>query len=185
MLRSILRLVLVLAVLALVGQVVWPNAGFTARLWFERAPQALPVPVQGLDARRVADSWGNARSEGRHHEGIDLFAPRGRPVRATTHGIVWKVGHDRLGGNVLFVLGPGRQLHYYAHLDHFAAISAGQRVDVGTVLGYVGDTGNAKGGPTHLHYGIYVLGGDGAAASGAINPYPLLRAGTNPGTAGS
>jgi murein DD-endopeptidase MepM/ murein hydrolase activator NlpD len=182
MLRSSLVLVLVLAATALLGHVVWPNAWFTARLWFEEAPQALPVPVEGLEARRVADSWGNARTEGRHHEGIDLFAPRGRPIRATTHGVVWKVGRDRLGGNVVFVLGPGRQLHYYAHLDHFAPITVGERVEVGTVLGYVGDSGNAKGGPTHLHYGIYVLGGEGAAPSGAINPYPLLRAGAATGT---
>jgi murein DD-endopeptidase MepM/ murein hydrolase activator NlpD len=65
------------------------------------------------------------------------------------------------------VLGPGGQRHYYAHLDRFAGVFAGMRVQAGTLLGYVGNSGNAKGTPPHLHYGIYT-------ASGAINPYPLL-----------
>ena len=68
------------------------------------------------------------------------------------------------------MLGPGGQRHYYAHLDRYADIENGQRVRPGTVLGYVGTTGNAKGTPPHLHYGIY-------ASGGAINPYPFLRAG--------
>ncbi|MNT39589.1 L-Ala--D-Glu endopeptidase precursor [compost metagenome] len=65
-------------------------------------------------------------------------------------------------------MGPGRQLHYYAHLDDYAAIRAGDIVVAGTVLGYVGTTGNARGTPPHLHYGIYTAGG-------ALNPYPLLK----------
>jgi murein DD-endopeptidase MepM/ murein hydrolase activator NlpD len=69
---------------------------------------------------------------------------------------------------VVWVLGPGGQRHYYAHLDRYADIVTGQRVRPGTILGYVGTTGNAAGTPPHLHYGIYEAGG-------AINPYPLLR----------
>ncbi|MEP7208205.1 MAG: M23 family metallopeptidase [Casimicrobiaceae bacterium] len=152
----------------------WPDAGFAARLWFEPAPTALPVPVAGLEARQARDSWGAPRSGGRRHEGIDLFAPRGRAVIATTHGIVWRTGRDPLGGNVVFVLGPGRQLHYYAHLDRAATLARGARVEQRSVLGYVGDSGNAKGGPPHLHYGIYAMGG------GALNPYPLLQAPATP-----
>lgn len=174
MFRSFVLLILFALLGALALQLAWPNAWFMAELWLEDPPAALPMPVQGVDARRIADSWGNPRAGGRRHEGIDIFAPRGRPVLATTRGIVWRVGQDRLGGNVVFVLGPGRQLHYYAHLDAFAAIEPGERVEPGAVLGYVGDTGNAKGGPTHLHYGIYLAG---TAGSGAINPFPLLAAG--------
>ncbi|MGE8638481.1 MAG: M23 family metallopeptidase, partial [Achromobacter sp.] len=79
-----------------------------------------------------------------------------------------QVGTNNLGGQVVWVLGPGRQRHYYAHLDGYADIQRGQLVAAGDVLGYVGNTGNAQGTPPHLHYGIY----DG----GAINPYDLLKA---------
>ena len=72
-----------------------------------------------------------------------------------------------MGGNVVSILGPGGVGHYYAHLQQFADIQPGDWVEVGSVLGYVGDSGNAKGTPPHVHYGIYTQ-------SGAVNPYPLL-----------
>ncbi|EFF74354.1 peptidase, M23 family [Achromobacter piechaudii ATCC 43553] len=137
-----------------------------ARLSWQPAPTSLPVPVQGIAKSRLTDTWGAARSGGRRHEGIDIFAARGTPVLATTQGVVMQVGTNNLGGQVVWVLGPGRQRHYYAHLDAYADIERGQLVAPGDVLGYVGNTGNAKGTPPHLHYGIY----DG----GAINPYALL-----------
>ncbi|NYI02543.1 M23 family metallopeptidase [Cupriavidus plantarum] len=132
------------------------------------APTALPVPVQGVSRQALRDTWGGARSGGRRHEGIDIFATRGRPVLSATEGIVTRTGTNTLGGNVVWVMGPGRQMHYYAHLERHGDVGPGDRVAVGTVLGYVGDTGNARGTPPHLHYGIY-------AAGGAINPYPMLR----------
>ena len=98
-------------------------------------------------------------ARGRKHEGIDIFAARGTPVHSATEGIVLRVGANRLGGRVVWVLGPGGQRHYYAHLDRFADISAGLQVRAGTVLGYVGTTGNAAGTPPHLHYGVYESGG--------------------------
>jgi murein DD-endopeptidase MepM/ murein hydrolase activator NlpD len=66
-------------------------------------------------------------------------------------------------------MGPGGQRHYYAHLDRYSDVRRGQRIVIGDVLGYVGTTGNARGTPPHLHYGVY-------DSSGAINPYPLLTA---------
>jgi len=139
-----------------------------ARLAWQEAPAALPVPVQGVTPARLADTWGAARAGGRRHEGIDIFAARGTPVLSTTEGVVMQVGTNNLGGQVVWVLGPGRQRHYYAHLEGYADIQRGQLVAAGDVLGYVGNTGNAKGTPPHLHYGIYV--------GGAINPYDLLMA---------
>ena len=68
------------------------------------------------------------------------------------------------------VLGPGGYRHYYAHLDDWAAPRQGDWVEAGEVIGYVGNSGNAAGGPPHLHYGVYAPGG------GAINPFPLLVA---------
>ncbi len=134
-------------------------------------PTALPVPVQGVAARGIADTWGAARSGGRTHEGVDIFAPRGTAVVSSTLGLVASVREGGIGGRQVWVLGPGRERHYYAHLDDWAeGLAAGDVVYPGTVLGTVGTTGNARGTPPHLHYGIYGSGG-------ATNPWPRLRAG--------
>jgi peptidoglycan LD-endopeptidase LytH len=130
----------------------------------EAAPQQLPSPV--AHRVRFVDTWGATRAGGRRHEGIDIFAPRGTPVVSTTRGFVTRVGTNRLGGRIVGVLGPGMEWHYYAHLDGFGPIREGDMVQPGDVLGYVGDTGNARGTPPHLHYGVY--------RGGAINPYPRL-----------
>lgn len=132
------------------------------------APARLDVPVAGIRPTALVDTWGASRSGGRRHEGIDIFAPRGTPVTSPVQGMVLGLGQDRLGGNVVRVLGPGRQVHYFAHLDGFGPGLPRRWVRQGDVLGYVGTTGNARGTPPHLHYGIY-------AAGGAINPLPLLR----------
>lgn len=127
-----------------------------------------PVPVEGVRPRQLTNSWGAARSGNRRHQGIDIFARCGTPIHSATDGVVFTVGTNRLGGQIVRVLGPGGYWHYYAHLSRFADVREGQRVAAGTVLGYVGDTGNAKGTPCHLHYGIY------SWANVAHNPYPLL-----------
>lgn len=125
---------------------------------------SLPNP---LPNQHLADTWGGARSAGRSHEGIDIFAARGTPIHATTEGIVSKVGENNLGGRTVTVIGAGGAGHYYAHLESYADISPNDWVDAGDIIGYVGDSGNAKGTPTHVHYGIYINGR-------AVNPYPLL-----------
>ena len=134
-------------------------------------PAALPVPVDGVAARRIADTWGAARDGGaRGHEGVDIFAPRGTPVRSATLGIVAAIRDGGLGGKQVWVLGPARERHYYAHLDDWApGLGVGDVVRPGALLGFVGDSGNAQGTPPHLHYGIY-------GGAGAYNPWPLLRA---------
>ena len=126
---------------------------------------SLPSP---LPEQRLTDTWGAARSQGRSHEGIDIFAARGTPVQATTQGIVSKVGENTLGGRVVVVVGPGGAGHYYAHLEDYADIVPNDWVNAGDIIGYVGNSGNAKGTPTHVHYGIYINGS-------AVNPYPLLQ----------
>ena len=130
-------------------------------------PVTLAMPIPNLKRGAMVDTWHAARAPHRHHEGIDLFASKGTPVVATTDGFVLGRGQDKLGGNVVWVFGPGGQHHYYAHLDQFADVHTGDRVHAGMLLGYVGNTGNARTTPPHLHYGVY---GD----AGAINPYPLL-----------
>lgn len=167
-LRSLLLAVVLIAAWGLAGP--WlRHALYAARLSSMPAPAVLAVPVDGVKPRGLRDTWHAARGNGRRHEGIDIFARRGTAVRAATEGIVLRTGNNRLGGQVVWMLGPGGQRHYYAHLDSFSDVVPGMRVEQGRVLGYVGNTGNAAGTPPHLHYGVY-------GAAGALNPYPLLRA---------
>jgi murein DD-endopeptidase MepM/ murein hydrolase activator NlpD len=131
-------------------------------------PVLLAVPVDFVLPGNLNDTWGAARTEGRLHEGIDIFAPRGTPVRSTTEGIVIRRGWNRLGGRRVLVLGPGWTSHYYAHLEAYARLEPGDIVEPGDVLGLVGTSGNADGTPAHLHYGVYRWTG------GAVDPFPLL-----------
>jgi peptidoglycan LD-endopeptidase LytH len=131
---------------------------------------ALAFPVQGFDRRAVQSFFGAARDGGRReHHGIDIFAPRGTPVTAAASGLVRSVGTNRLGGNVVWVWDPSRrQSHYYAHLDT-QTVGTGQRVTAGeTVVGTVGNTGNARGTAPHLHFGIYATG------EGPVDPLPFV-----------
>ena len=139
------------------------------RLAFDDPPKSLPSPVVGVSPNALRDTWGVARDGGRRHQGIDIFAPKGTPVSSTTQGLVLRVGQNRLGGNVVWIFGPGGQRHYYAHLDRFGDLKPGDLVMPGDIVGYVGNSGNARGTPPHLHYGVY------ASGAGAINPFPLLQ----------
>lgn len=146
---------------------------FVLARWQQLSLLQQPLPTENslpspLPERHLTDTWGGARSQGRTHEGIDIFAPRGTPIQATTQGIVSKVGENNLGGRVVVIIGPGGAAHYYAHLEDYANISPNDWVNSGDIIGYVGDSGNAKGTPTHVHYGIYINGS-------AVNPYPLLQ----------
>lgn len=132
------------------------------------ASPLLPVPVQGTKREGLRDSWDGPRSGGRRHRGIDIFARRGTPIRSTTPGIVATVGENKLGGRIVRIFGPGGEWHYYAHLERFGDIRPGDVISAGTIVGYVGDSGNARGTPPRLHYGIYRFRG------GALNPYPRL-----------
>ena len=166
-----LRWLVVASVAALLSYLAWPwlkNAMYLGDLLAEEPPRTLQVPVKGVGVRAVRDTFGAPRPGDRTHQGVDIFAPRGTPVVSTTRGVVARIGENGLGGNVVWVLGPGGDRHYYAHLDSVADIKAGERILPGAVIGAVGTTGNARGTPPHLHYGIYRRG------NGAINPFPLL-----------
>ena len=145
------------------------HAVFTAELLASPAAAELPVPVIGVRARDVADSFGSPRGNDRSHEGVDIFAPRGTAILSVTPGIVARIGMSPLGGNIVFVIGPGGERYYYAHLDEIDQnLATGQRVGTTTILGRVGTTGNASGTPPHLHFGIYGRGG-------AQDPFGRLR----------
>jgi len=112
---------------------------------------------------------GAARAEGRTHEGVDIFADRGTPVFSATRGYVTGLNIGDRGGTNVMVIGPGGLYYYYAHLTRIAnGIEPGTRVTQDTVLGFVGNSGNASDTPPHLHFGIYPEMWE------AINPYPQL-----------
>jgi murein DD-endopeptidase MepM/ murein hydrolase activator NlpD len=118
-------------------------------------------PVAGPNS--FVDSFGWPRSGGRSHEGIDLIAATGTPIVAAHSGTV-SHSSSSLGGIQAYVRAPGGSYTFYAHLSSYS--SASGSVSPGTVIGYVGSTGNA--GVPHLHFEYHPGGG------AAVNPYPYL-----------
>jgi murein DD-endopeptidase MepM/ murein hydrolase activator NlpD len=104
------------------------------------------------------------------HQGADVFADADTPLVAVERGVIGRVGAVSLGGLRVWLIGESGANYYYAHLSAFAdGLEPGQFVEAGTVLGYVGNTGNAVGTPPHVHFQVHPDGGT------AVNPYPLLR----------
>lgn len=118
-------------------------------------PEQLIIPVAGAtpsDWNHKTfwyEPWGSSRV----HKGIDIFAKRDTPVLSASTGIVVFNGQRTKGGNVVAVLGPRWRIHYYSHLAR-STTRLLTPVLPGSAIGEVGDSGNAKGKPTHLHYGV-------------------------------
>lgn len=139
---------------------------YTVRL--ELDPQ-LAFPVADQSMRAIQSIFGADRDGGRRtHDGVDIFARRGTPVLAAAPGIAYRIGITNLGGKVVWVRDPLRNFRlYYAHLDS-QNVKDGDRIEIGDTLGFVGNTGNARTTPPHLHFGIYRSG------EGAVDPVPFL-----------
>jgi len=129
----------------------------------------LAFPVDGRNMRAIQSFFGADRDGGaRSHDGVDIFAARGTPVLAAAPGRAYRIGITNLGGKVVWVRDDIRNARlYYAHLDSQAVVD-GQLIEVGDTLGFVGNTGNARTTPPHLHFGVYRSG------MGAIDPIPFL-----------
>lgn len=134
-----------------------------------RQDAQLEFPVQGRSMRDVGSRFGAARDGGRRrHAGVDIFAARGTPVLAASGGRVGRVSTTPRGGKVVWVRDSVRNASlYYAHLDS-QHVRRGDEVRRGDTLGFVGNTGNARTTPPHLHFGVYRRG------EGPIDPYPFL-----------
>jgi murein DD-endopeptidase MepM/ murein hydrolase activator NlpD len=143
----------------------------------------LLIPVAGVTANQLHDSFYDARSDDRTHGAIDIMAARDAPVLAAVDGKVMKLHQSDRGGIMLYESDQsGIYVYYYAHLSHYAeGVFEGKEVKRGDVIAYVGDTGNASAGNFHLHFGISKMSAPGKWSGGEpINPYPLLT--EKPGT---
>ena len=137
------------------------------------------IPVEGVDATRLKDSFLSSRGQHRQHLAIDIGAPRGTPVLAAADGQITSLRREKRGGISLYQKDvSGRYLLFYCHLTRYAkGLRQGQKVAKGDVIAYVGRTGHVIGGP-HLHFSITRLPEDdnNFKAGVAINPYLLFLA---------
>ncbi len=130
-------------------------------------------PVVG--GATFSNDWGAPRPGGRHHQGIDLFATTGTPVVAISDGTLFKVGWNAVGGWRFWLRDRWGNEFYHAHLSAFApAAKEGATVKAGTVIGFVGNTGDAKTTPPHLHFEIHPSGGDAIPPFSYVSAWPRL-----------
>lgn len=145
----------------------------------ELRARGLRVPVQGVRAADVPDTFGERRDAGsRPHEALDILAPRGTPVLSAADGRVVKLFDSRAGGRTVYVADPaGRWIYYYAHLDAYRpGLAEGQAVRAGEALGTVGSTGNANPAAPHLHFAVARVADVRRWWDGkAVDPRPFLR----------
>lgn len=147
----------------------------------QRLRARLIIPVEGVTREELLNTWGDARSEGRTHEGIDIMAPQGAAVVAVADGRIAKF-HDSVRGGVgIYQFDHTEQfVFYYGHLSARAAgLLEGDNVRQGQTIGYVGMTGNAP--VPHLHFEVQRMDADKRwYRAEAFNPYPLLMTGSPP-----
>src|SRR6266568_2998011 len=137
----------------------------------------LTLPIRGLSARDIQDTFNQTRGEGRKHDATDILSPRGTPVLAMDDGVIQKLFLSKPGGLTIYEFDREQVFcFYYAHLDRYAdGLKEGLPVHRGDVLGYVGTTGNAPPDTPHLHLAIFRLGPEKLWWQGiAIDPYPVL-----------
>ena len=139
--------------------------------------RSLDIPVAGITAERLQDTFDEGRDGGRVHRALDILAPRGTAVLAADSGRVLRVRTNALGGNTIYTTDPqGRIVYYYAHLDAYQkGLADGLVIARGDTLGFVGTTGNAPRDTPHLHFQVMRMPPDGKYWDGEpINPYPLF-----------
>jgi murein DD-endopeptidase MepM/ murein hydrolase activator NlpD len=141
-------------------------------------PDKLLVPVEGMPAAQIADTYDQPRGNERHHEALDIMAPRGTKVVAVADGKIEKLFTSKPGGLTIYQFDPTQKYaYYYAHLDRYAdGLREGAQVKRGDVLGYVGTSGNADPDAPHLHFAVFELTPEKQWWKGTpVNPYPMLQ----------
>ncbi|HEX8618072.1 MAG TPA: M23 family metallopeptidase [Thermoanaerobaculia bacterium] len=141
------------------------------------AAVSIIVPVLGIAASQLRDNFDQVRGGGRIHHAIDIMAPHGTPVVAAVDGTIQKLFNSKAGGITIYQFDQAEaRVYYYAHLARYAAgMAEGLFVKQGTVIGYVGVTGNAAPDAPHLHFSIEVLPPTKEWWKGIpLNPFPLL-----------
>lgn len=148
----------------------------------ELVSKSFLIPVEGVDVERLRDSFLSSRGRHAKHLAIDIGAPKGTPIVATTDGEIVRISKERRGGNAIYQKdSTGRYLLFYCHLSRYGEdLAVGRQVKKGDVIGYVGSTGHVIGG-SHLHFSITRLPDDGDSFRKglAINPYLLFLARVN------
>ena len=144
----------------------------------ELADRDLEMPVEGVGPDQLTRQFSDPRDGGRHHEAIDILAPRNTPVRAVESGRIARLFFSKAGGITIYQFDPTERFcYYYAHLERYAeGLREGQRVQKGQVIGYVGTSGNAPEDTPHLHFAIFRLTAEKHWWEGTpIDPYDILR----------
>src|SRR5450830_145036 len=137
----------------------------------------LLLPVAGVSAKELTDTFNQARGSERRHEALDIVAPKGTPVLAVADGKVVKLFNSKAGGLTVYQFDPSEKYaYYYAHLDSYAPdLKEGQTLRRGQMVGYVGVSGNADPATPHLHFAIFELAAHKKWWQGTpVNPYPYL-----------
>lgn len=137
----------------------------------------LTIPVEGIKLSQLSDNFDQPRGKERHHEALDIMAPKGTKVIAAADGKVVKLFNSKPGGLTVYQFDPTEKYaYYYAHLDRYAdGIKEGSMLKRGDLIGYVGVTGNSDPKAPHLHFAVVELTPKKEWWKGtAINPYPML-----------
>jgi murein DD-endopeptidase MepM/ murein hydrolase activator NlpD len=140
-------------------------------------PGKLMVPVEGMALANIKDNFDQPRGSERHHEALDIMAPKGTRVVAAADGKVAKLFTSKPGGLTVYEFDPTEKYaYYYAHLDRYAdGLQEGAVIKRGDTIGYVGVTGNADPNAPHLHFAVFELTPEKQWWKGTpVNPYPLL-----------
>ena len=138
----------------------------------------LAMPVDGVNFSQLTDTFDQARGSERHHEALDIMAPRGTKVFAASDGKLVKLFTSKPGGLTAYQFDPTEKFaYYYTHLDHYAdGLQEGAMLHRGDLIGYVGSSGNADPGAPHLHFAVFELTPEKQWWKGTpVDPYPLLK----------
>ncbi len=140
--------------------------------------RGLTLPVEGVRANQLRDTFNEMRGASRRHEALDVLAPRNTPVVAVEDGKIAKLFLSDAGGITIYQFDPTESyVYYYAHLERYAdGLKEGEQVKRGQVIGYVGTTGNAPRDTPHLHFAIFQMTAEKKWWQGtAIDPYSVLK----------